>query len=152
MTIDHIPTPSGKLYLTAVRDVAHDPVAALASVGATTMVCLAERGELESRHPAYLEWIRAQGTDRAIWFPIQNYGARDADYVAPVVSRIVDRLAGGVIMHCYYGQGRAGTMAAAVLMAMGLDQAEAVRTVAAHRFGAGPASGRQWDLLEALAR
>jgi protein-tyrosine phosphatase len=66
---------------------------------------------------------------------------------------IVERLerGEGVLMHCALGQGRAGTMAACVLVALGQDPDQAVRTVAAHRVFGGPANATQWSLIEGVA-
>ena len=66
---------------------------------------------------------------------------------------ITDRLerGEGVVMHCAAGQGRAGTIAACVLMALGDVTADAVRTVATHRVFAGPGSPSQWALVEGVA-
>ena len=54
-------------------------------------------------------------------------------------------------MHCGAGIGRAGTMAAALLIRMGCDEAAARATVARARPMAGPEAGAQADLLAALA-
>ena len=54
-------------------------------------------------------------------------------------------------MHCAGGQGRAGTMAACVLMALGQPADDAVRTVASHRVFAGPGNAAQWALVEGVA-
>jgi protein-tyrosine phosphatase len=60
----------------------------------------------------------------------------------------------GVLMHCAAGQGRAGTMAVAVLMLLGLPMDEAVLVVRSHRTFAGPGSSSQvafvLDIQEAL--
>ena len=66
---------------------------------------------------------------------------------------ITDRLeqGEGVVMHCAAGQGRAGTMAVCVLMALGQSPADAVRTVAANRVFGGPGSASQWSLVEGVA-
>jgi protein-tyrosine phosphatase len=71
----------------------------------------------------------------------------------PVVRMITERVehGEGVVMHCAAGQGRAGTMAACVLMALGDSIAEAVRTVATNRVFAGPGSASQWSLVEGVA-
>ena len=58
----------------------------------------------------------------------------------------------GVLLHCGAGIGRAGTIAVAVLLAMGEPLDVACRTVADHRPMAGPEAGAQTDLLAELAR
>ena len=155
MSIDRIPLPStaGALWLCGRNDVGPDPEAALAWADASTIVCLNHIDELAMRFPDYVDWLRANMGGRAIWYPIQNFRAPSARSVMPVVRMISDRLerGEGVVMHCAAGQGRAGTMAACVLMALGESPADAVRTVASHRVFAGPGSAAQWALVEGVA-
>jgi protein-tyrosine phosphatase len=155
VTIDQIPLPrtEGALWLCGRNDVGPDPEAALAWAGASTIVCLNHIDELAMRFPEYVDWLRANMGGRAIWYPIQNFHAPSARSVMPVLRMITDRLeqGEGVVMHCAAGQGRAGTMAACVLMTLGESTAEAVRTVATHRAFAGPGSASQWALVESIA-
>lgn len=155
MTIDRIPLPrtAGALWLCGRNDVGPDPDAALAWAEASTIVCLNHIDELAMRFPNYVEWLRANMGDKAIWFPIQNFHAPSARSVLPVVRMITDRLerGEGVVMHCAAGQGRAGTMAACVLLALGESTGDAVRTVATHRVFAGPGSASQWALVEGVS-
>ena len=53
-------------------------------------------------------------------------------------------------MHCGAGFGRAGTVAAALLISMGATVEDAVTTVSTHRPMAGPEAGAQQDLLDEL--
>jgi protein-tyrosine phosphatase len=156
MSVDRIPLPrtDGVLWLGALRDVAGDPDAALASTGASTIVCLNDRGELERRAPAYADWLRAHQPGRALWFPIRNFHAESADATLPLLRMVVDRLerGEGVVMHCAMGQGRAGTMAVCLLMVLGATQEEALLTVASSRPFAGPNDGSQWALVDDVAR
>lgn len=156
MSADEIPLPDdapGSLWLCALRDVAHDPEALLRATGASLIVCLNERHELERREPAYLEWLRANQPGRAMWFPTRNYDAQAASEVRPVLDRVVARLRAGegVIVHCAMGQGRAGTFAVCVLLLLGVPADDALRQVATHRAFAGPAARSQWALVESLA-
>ena len=156
VSIDRIPLPcsDGALWLCGRHDVAPDPEGALAYAdGASTIVCLNGVDELERSFPGYVEWLRQHRGGRAIWFPIGNFGAPSARQAMPIVRMIVERLdAGeGVVMHCAAGQGRAGTMAACVLMALGQPEAQAVRTVASNRAFAGPGNAAQWALVEGVA-
>jgi protein-tyrosine phosphatase len=153
VSVDRIPTPVGALWLAALRDVAPDPEAAMRSVGADVVVCLNQRRELEQRSPGYLAWLERAG-DRAVWFPVANFGAESAVSTLPVLEVVVDRLraGGSALMHCAYGQGRAGTMAVCVLMMLGVPSDEAIRTVAEHRAHAGPGQGAQWALVDDVAR
>jgi protein-tyrosine phosphatase len=156
VSIDRIPLPrpKGNLWLCGRNDVGPDPEAALRWADeASTIVCLNHIDELSVRFPAYVEWLRANVGGRAIWFPIENFNAPSPRMVMPVLRTITDRLerGEGVVMHCAAGQGRAGTMAACVLIALGQSPSDAVRTVASHRVFAGPGSAGQWALVEGVA-
>lgn len=156
MSIDRIPLPrtDGALWLTSRNEVAPDPEAVLSFAdGATTIVCLNQVRELETRFPTYVEWLRANKAGRALWFPIRDFQAESAAATMPFLQMIVDRLEAGegVVMHCAMGQGRAGTMAVCLLMMLGASLDEALGTVAAHRAFAGPGEGSQWALVEDVA-
>lgn len=156
MSADRIPLPrtDGALWLCSLRDVAHDPEAMLSYTGASTVVCLNEREELERREPAYIDWLRAHQPGRALWFPIRNFRAESASATLPFLRMIVDRFEAGegVVMHCAMGQGRAGTMAVCVLMMLGASRDEALQTVASNRVFAGPGESSQWALVDDVAR
>ena len=156
MSVDRIPLPrtGGTLWLCALRDVAHDPEAMLSFTGASTIVCLNERSELERREPSYIDWLRTNQPGRALWFPIRNFRAESAAATMPFLRMIVERLDAdeGVVMHCAMGQGRAGTMAVCLLMMLGATQEDALRTVASNRVFAGPGESSQWALVDDVAR
>ena len=156
MSVDRIPLPrtTGSLWLCSLRDVAHDPDGLLTATGASTIVCLNHRDELERRQPSYIDWLRTNQPGRALWFPIRNFTAESADATLPFLDMVVDRLEAGegVVMHCAMGQGRAGTMAVCLLMVLGATQDEALRTVASNRVFAGPGEASQWALVEDVAR
>lgn len=149
-----VATASGKLWLTSILEAAPQPDHILNTVDACLLVCLAEESEVLKQGVGYEQWLRANERDRALWFPIRNYGARDIEVVWPVVDTIAARIRSGqgVVMHCFHGHGRAGTVAVAVLVALGVSQDAAVAAVAAGRQHAGPGGAAQWDLVEAVAR
>jgi len=122
-------------------------------VDATTVVCLNQRAELEVRYPNYVEWLQNQTPQRVVWFPIPDLGAPPIDAFTALIGDLHSRIARGdtLLVHCGAGIGRAGTMAAALLMAMGIERERAVAHVGAHRPMAGPEAGAQRELLEALA-
>jgi protein-tyrosine phosphatase len=156
VSIDRIPLPrtKGSLWLCGRNDVGPDPESALHwADDASTIVCLNHIDELSMRFPDYVEWLRTNRGGRAIWFPIENFTAPSPRMVMPVLRMITDRLENGegVVMHCAAGQGRAGTMAVCVLMALGESPGDAVRTVASNRVFAGPGSASQWTLVERVA-
>lgn len=122
----------------------------MARVGATTIVCLNERHELEDRYPEYVAWLAANRGGRAVWFPIPDLHAPDIEEVLPLLEDLQQRLDRGerLLMHCGAGIGRAGTLAACLLMLMDVD--DALDVVARHRPMAGPEAGAQSDLIDAL--
>jgi protein-tyrosine phosphatase len=151
--IDQIPLPPevpGRLWLAGRRYVGPDPEAALASVGAGVVVCLCESGELEARYPRYVDWLE---TGPAVWWPVPDLHAPPIESARALVADVVAHLdAGeGVLVHCGAGMGRAGTVAAAVLVHYGVPRERALATVAESRPGAGPEVGAQQDLLVALS-
>lgn len=116
------------------------------------MVCLNEQHELIAKYPEYVEWLRANQGERALWHPTRDWHARPLDSALPAVLMVSQRLerGEGVLMHCAMGQGRAGTMAVCVLIALGVDREVALSAVAEHRRHAGPASRSQWALVDAV--
>jgi protein-tyrosine phosphatase len=153
--IDAIPLPQleGSLWLCGKHVTGPDAEAALARVGATTIVCLNERHELEDRYPDYVAWLAAHRDERAVWFPIPDLHAPAVEQVLPLLDELRRRLerGEGVLMHCGAGIGRAGTVAACLLMTMGTDAGEALDVVSRHRPMAGPEAGAQSDLIAALS-
>jgi protein-tyrosine phosphatase len=79
--------------------------------------------------------------------------APSVDEFAALVARVRARLdAGdGVIVHCGAGIGRAGTLAAALLMSLGADHDGSLATVRAARPSAGPQTQVQDQLLAEYA-
>jgi protein tyrosine phosphatase len=130
-----------------------DPEDALRRTGATTIVCLNETPELIGRYPHYVAWLRANEPTRAVWAPMPDLHAPPVESALPLLDALGRRLASGegLLVHCGAGIGRAGTLAAAVLMSMGTPLHDALAVVADHRPMAGPEAGPQRDLLDALA-
>lgn len=152
---DRIPLPpdvAGGLWLCGKHFVGPDVEEAMRKTGATTVVCLNQPREIEDRYPAYAAWLSSSG-ERAVWFPVPDLHAPDLDAAVAFVDALVDRVRAGetLLVHCGAGIGRAGTMAAAILMDLGLTMDEAIAVVASSRPMAGPEAGAQRDLLEALA-
>ena len=152
--VDAVPVPDGpgSLWLCGKHFVGPDPESALERVGATMLVCLNEADELDGRYPDYVAWLRANERTRAIWFPVPDLHAPPLDEALALLAELRRRLAAGesVLVHCGAGVGRAGTIAAALLVTMGVPLDEALATVAAHRPSAGPEAGAQAELLEAV--
>ena len=127
----------------------------MAEVGADVMVCLCEEPELAERYPDYVAWLKAESPGgRAIWFPIPDLHAPTLEQVRPLLDRLAASLHAGdvLLMHCGAGIGRTGTVAAALLIDVGVSHPEALSAVARARPMAGPEVGAQSRLLEDLAR
>src|SRR5947209_2516503 len=135
--VDEVPLPAGpgRLWLCGKHFIGPDVEAALARVDATTVVCLNERAELAGRYDEYVRWLTEGEPARVVWFPIPDLHSPDAARVEPFLADLRARLANGesLLMHCGAGIGRAGTMAAALLITMGVPPEGAIATVAAHR-------------------
>ncbi len=153
--VDEVPLPRGpgRLWLCGKHFVGPDVVDALARVGATTVVCLNEPHEIDARYPDYVDWLRHAPATAALWHPIPDLHAPAVDDARSLVDELVARLdaGAGLLVHCGAGIGRAGTIAAAILIHMGATVDGALATVAAARPMAGPEAGAQRDLLLALA-
>lgn len=154
--VDEIPLVTlteGRLFLAGKRFVAPDPDGALASVRASLLVCLCEEHEFAERWPGFVEWLRLRAGAGALWLPVPDLHAPSPAQAHHLVSEVTARLDAGdaVLVHCGAGMGRAGTLATAVLLHLGLPLADALRVVADARPGAGPEVGAQTELLEALA-
>ena len=152
---DEVPVPGadGRLWLCGKHFVGPDADEALRTVGATTIVCLNERSELRERYPEYVRWLDDNQPERAVWHPIPDLHAPEVEAAAELLAELRRRLEAGegLLLHCGAGIGRAGTIAAGLLVAMGSTVDEATEIVAAHRPMAGPEAGVQADLLRGLA-
>jgi len=163
--IDLVPLPgvSGALSLCGKHAIGPDPEAALRRCSATTVVCLVEEHELAHRYPDYVTWLRTHagrvgsGAEpsavRAVWWPVHDLHAPSFDDAVVLIEELVARVRCGdhLLVHCGAGIGRAGTVAACVLIALGMDHDDALAHVARHRPMAGPEVGAQRDLVRALA-
>jgi protein-tyrosine phosphatase len=153
--VDEIPLPSGtpgRLFICGKHFIGPDPEAAVAHVGATTVVCLNDEAELD-RYPAYVAWLREQPPDRLVWWPIPDLGAPGLGEAVQLLKVLRTRLGSGeqLLLHCGAGIGRAGTVAVGVVMLSGWSLEDAIDLVRAHRPLAGPEAGAQTELLVRLA-
>lgn len=107
--------------------------------GVDCLVTLLEEHEFELlRIPALRERVRAHHIT-SHWFPIPDGGVpRDVGSFMATVRTIVSALRTGerVVVHCRGGLGRAGTVAACVLVALSDDPEDAIRAVREARPGA----------------
>jgi protein-tyrosine phosphatase len=136
------------------RYIGPDPDAAVATTGADLVVCLCEEHELTERYPEYVQWLRSRRREQVLWSPVPDFHAPEIEDALALVRQLRSRLDRGdtVLMHCGGGIGRTGTMAAALLITMGMSSADAIALVGSSRPMAGPEVGAQTALLEALAR
>lgn len=116
------------------------------------IVCLAPASEISRRSPAYHLW-RAQQSDYEVTdVPVPDYGVPEDDDAARFWSeaeRVAREIGDGkrVFIHCGGGIGRTGTFAAAVLISMGYEPAQAIREV--EPTGSSPETARQREFLGA---
>jgi len=154
---DEVPLPAdvtpGRLWLCGKHFIGADVELALQKTGATTVVCLNQEHEIGDRYPEYVAWLRDHAAAAALWFPIPDLHAPDLDRANELLGVLRGRLDDGetLLVHCGAGIGRAGTVAAALLLSMGVDLHDAIDTVARSRPMAGPEAGAQLDLLTALS-
>lgn len=127
-------------------------LAAARRAGLTQVVCLNPLDEVAHDAPAYHAAI-VQGRLPFAWrhLPMRNYGLADdeAAWADGVRALAADLRAGQqVLLHCAAGIGRTGTVAACVLKALGLPEAEALARVRAA--GSNPESARQSGRIQAF--
>jgi len=152
---DPVPLPdgvAGGLWLCGKHFIGPDAEEAFRKTGATTAVCLSESAELADRYPGYVEWLHDNQPARAVWFPVPDLHAPSHDAAAAFLDGLVARVRRGevLLVHCGAGIGRAGTMAAALLVRLGATVDDAIATVAASRPMAGPEAGAQKEFLYSL--
>lgn len=152
--IDRIRLPDdveGALYLCGKHVVAPAPEVIRSRLGEGTVVVSFNQPRDIERYEGYCEWLRESSDAR--WLPIPDFHAPPLESALPILDEVAGFLRAGrpVVMHCSAGIGRAGTMAVAVLMTLGVPWSDALAGVARDRRGAGPEVGSQSDLIRALA-
>jgi len=144
------------MWLCGKHVIGPDVEGVVAQVGATTVVCLTQRHELADRYPEYVEWLDRESSTgvegRAVWHPIHDLSVPATEAFIELVTDLGTRVAAGevLIVHCAAGLGRAGTVATGVLIDLGMEPADALRHLAAHRPMAGPEVGAQSALVAAF--
>lgn len=142
----------GRLWLCGKHAIAPDPKALLDRVGAEHVVCLVERFEVSNRYPEYVLWLESSGS--ATWFPVGDLDFVSVDEISDLLDSIAHRLHSGqsIIAHCAAGRGRAGTLAVAICLHLGMSLDSALDHVRLHRPGAGPEVGAQTNFVESWSQ
>ena len=154
--VDRLPLPegvAGSLWLCGKHWIGPDWERAQRELDADVVVCLCHGHEMAERYPSYVSWLQSpSGPLAAHWVPVHDLHAPAPEQAVEMADTVVGHLQAGrtVVIHCGAGIGRAGTVAAAVLMRLGRSRLEAVAEVAAARPLAGPEVGAQSDLLAHL--
>ncbi len=116
------------------------------------IVCLTPLGEVAARSPEYLEAIEQDRLPCPVeMLPMVDFGvSADAELFAKQVRSLAERLRSGesLLLHCAWGIGRTGTVAACVLKALGLDTESALAQVRAA--GSNPQSAVQSGWVDAF--
>ena len=95
------------------------------------VVCLASENEIRDKSPAYFAARSERATPFSIRdFPIQDHGAPPEEEMPAfeeLVGTISSKLRAGklVLIHCWMGIGRTGTVATCVLLELGLEPVSA---------------------------
>lgn len=123
-----------------------------AEAGLTRIVCLTPLGEIAARSPAYLQAIEQDRLPCAIeMLAMADFGVGD-DALAfkRQLNALAERLRSGesLLVHCAWGIGRTGTVAACLLKALGLDTGSALARVQAA--GSNPQSALQTGWIDAF--
>ena len=154
--LDRIRIPAGlgdlgALWLCGKHVVGPDPEAVRSRLGPDSVVVSFNQPSDIARYDGYESWLRASPDAR--WYPIPDFHAPPLEEALPILDELAGLLRDGrpVVMHCSAGKGRAGTMAVATLMVLGVPWSDALARVASDRPGAGPEVGAQRDLVVALA-
>jgi protein-tyrosine phosphatase len=117
------------------------------------VISLASLEEIRSKSPSYLSALQAESMPMPVeTFAVPDYGVpSDVPAFFGLIKRIAESVAMGdrLVIHCGAGIGRTGTAAACVLLALGLDEGQALSNVRAA--GSGPETSEQNLLVRRFA-
>jgi protein-tyrosine phosphatase len=127
---------------------------ALASSGVNAVVSLLTGGEMRELELEGEAGAAAAVGMNFIAFPVTDRGLPGRQALGQVVTGITSRLGHGqhVVAHCRYGIGRSSVLAAAVLVAEGLDAEEAWQRIAKARGRPVPDTEAQRAFVASLTR
>ncbi len=118
------------------------------------VVCLAPMREIRAEAPKYAREIDDEDLPWEMWdMPIPDDGVpEDEEEFLDLARDVAEELRDGanVMIHCFAGIGRTGTLATCTLMALGMGKEEALRAV--EEAGAGPETAAQLQLVDWAAR
>jgi hypothetical protein len=127
------------VYAAWDRDLTKDLVRLRTEYGTKVLVTLIEEFEMKAVGIPNLRDAAERAGMRSLWFPITDgWTPPTPGAPIPLVREVCDHLANGdtVVIHCMGGLGRAGTIAACVLVARGVAPSRAVELVREARPGA----------------
>lgn len=133
------------------RDLSAD-VQAIQRWGASTLICLLEQHEIELLRATNLKETVQAADIRFLHLPIRDGGTPDPAFEAswgsihPTLHEEIRR-GGAILVHCRGGLGRAGLVAARLLIEFGMDPAAAMRAVREVRPGAIETTAQERYLL-----
>jgi len=149
----HMPAGvEGKLFLHSMPgrlEPLEDTLAAIQANGIQRVVCLTSMEEIWRKSTAYACLLEAGGIPwRQEMFPIKDYDVpEDREAYLTFVREMAAALRAGerLLVHCAGGVGRTGTLAAVILLALGLGELEALQAV--EMAGSGPENEKQRALV-----
>ena len=120
--------------------------------GVTRVLCLAPLDEVREKSPQYAAKLEEGRFFLPVdCFPIPDYGTRPEHEMVRLAKEVAELLRMGdrILIHCGAGVGRTGTVAIAVLMALGLPFHEAEARV--RQAGSNPETCEQKKLLRDIS-
>ncbi len=141
-----MPRPEG-------RDRLPGELAGLRAGGVDTLVCALTEPERERLGLADLPAAAESAGLSYVGFPIVDFGVPDVDSICVLAGRLAAEIESGrfVVVHCFGGVGRSGTIVGAVLIRLGSTADAAIELMTRARGVHAPETEAQHALLHALA-